>query len=81
MSLEDLDRLLALRVEDAQLAAQLAQPLGVQELCELAAARGLEVGEADILSAQQREESRLSQQQLQERVAQEARRLRHFIQG
>lgn len=81
MSLEDLDRLLALRGEDAQLAAQLAQPLGVQELSELAAARGLEVGEADVFAAQQREESRLSQQQLQERVAQEARRLRHFIQG
>jgi len=81
MSLEDLDRLLALRGTDLALSERMGRPLSVQDLIALAAERGLSVTETDVLAAQEREEARCAPEELQERAAQEARRLRHFIQG
>ena len=81
MALADLDRLLELRGQDPELAKSMAEPLAMDQLIALAAARGLAVTEADVLAAQERADAAMAPQQLQERVAQEARRLRHFIQG
>lgn len=81
MALADLDRLLELRGQDQELAQAMAEPLAMDQLIALAAARGLAVTEADVLAAQERADAAMAPQQLQERVAQEARRLRHFIQG
>lgn len=81
MALADLDRLLELRGQDPELAKAMAEPLAMDQLIALAAARGLVVTEADVLAAQERADAVMAPQQLQERVAQEARRLRHFIQG
>ena len=64
-----------------RLAQAMAEPLAMDQLIALAAARGLAVTEADVLAAQERADAAMAPQQLQERVAQEARRLRHFIQG
>lgn len=81
MALADLDRLLELRGQDPELAQAMAEPLAMDQLLAMAAARGLAVTEADVLAAQERADATMAPQQLQERVAQEARRLRHFIQG
>jgi Nitrogen fixation protein of unknown function. len=81
MALADLDRLLELRGQDPELAQAMAEPLAMDQLIALAAARGLAVTEVDVLAAQERADAAMAPQQLQERVAQEARRLRHFIQG
>lgn len=81
MALADLDRLLELRGQDPELAQMMAEPLAMDQLIALAAARGLAVTEADVLAAQERADAAIAPQQLQQRVAQEARRLRHFIQG
>ena len=81
MALADLDQLLALRVDDAALAEQLKGPLDLEGLIAIAAERGLVVTEADIFAAQQRDQAASSSAQLQHEAAQDARRLRHFIQG
>ena len=81
MALADLDQLLALRVDDAALAEQLTGPLDLEGLIAIAAERGLVVTEADIFAAQQRDQAAISSAQLQREAAQDARRLRHFIQG
>lgn len=81
MALADLDQLLALRNSDQTLAERLAGPLDLEELVALASERGLEVTEADVFEAQQREQHDRSSTELQQDAAQESRRLRHFIQG
>ena len=81
MSLEDLDRLLELRQTDVELAARLASPMELAELIALAAERGFQVSEDDVLQARQREIARSSSEDLQREQGEEARRLRHFIHG
>ena len=81
MSIKDLDRLLALREEDPLLDKQLEDAIEVEQFLELAQDRGLDVTEADLFAAQQRDEGSLSAEELQRRMAEESRRLRHFIQG
>ena len=81
MSIEDLDRLLARRKTDPELALQLQQPLSLDEFLELAQQHGLEVTEADVFAAQQRDEKDCSAAELQQRMGDEVRRLRHFIPG
>ncbi len=81
MSLEQLDAFLAHARGTAALAERLGQPLPLEELLALAAAAGFAVEEADVIAAQLREEQRLSSGELQQRAAQEARRLRTFIPG
>ena len=81
MSLQDLDQLLDSRQQDPALAEQLAQPLPVEELISLAQSRGLTITEDDVFQAQQREQSNASAADLQQQMAPESRRLRHFIPG
>ena len=57
VALKDLDQLLALRQSDAELAARLRQPLDLEAFLALAADYGCSVTEADVLEAQQREQS------------------------
>lgn len=81
VALKDLDQLLALRQSDAELAARLRQPLDLEAFLALAADYGCSVTEADVLEAQQREQSARSAEDLQHEQAGESRRLRSFIQG
>ncbi|MEB3157941.1 MAG: Nif11 family protein [Synechococcus sp.] len=81
MTLADLDQLLALRQQDAGLAERMAGPMDLEELIALAAERGLTISEADVFAAQQREQSSCPSAALQHQAAQDALRLRHFIQG
>ena len=81
MSIEDLDRLLARREIDAVLARQLRQPLNMEDFLELAKHYDFEVTESDLFAAQQRDEKCCSAAELQRRMGDEARRLRHFIPG
>ena len=81
MSLQDLDQLLDSRQEDPALAEQLAQPLPVEELISLAQSRGLTITEDDVFQAQQREQTKASAADLQQQMAPESRKLRHFIPG
>ena len=81
MSLQDLDQLLDSRQEDPALAEQLAQPLPVEELISLAQSRGLTITEDDVFQAPQREQTKASAADLQQQMAPESRRLRHFIPG
>ena len=81
MSLQDLDQLLGSRHDDPDLAAQLAQPLPLEELITLAQSRGLAITEDDVFQAQQREQTNASAADLQQQMAPESRRLRHFIPG
>lgn len=81
MSLQDLDAFLRLRETDAALAASLAEPVSVEALIELAREHGLNITEEDVFSAQAREEAHAPSAELQRRMAEDSRRLRHFIQG
>ena len=81
MSIKDLDRLLALRKQDPLLDKQLEDAIEVEQFLELAQDHGLDVTVADLFAAQQRDEGSLSAEELQRRMAEESRRLRHFIQG
>ena len=51
------------------------------ELVDVGRQRGLSITEADVISAQLREDSDAPSAELQRRMADESRRLRHFIQG
>lgn len=81
MSLEDLDRLLAMRAEDDALRLRLSEPVELATLKQLAQERGLTIQEDDILAAQHRADQARSAADLQANHGNEARRLRHFIHG
>ena len=81
LSLDQLDAFLAHARSHPQLAERLEQPLDLEELLALAAAEGFAVQEADVIAAQLREDEQLSDQELQRRAGEEARRLRSFIPG
>ena len=81
MSLQDLDTLLQRRYEEQELAKRLSEPVSVETLIELGRQRGLSITENDVISAQLREDSDAPSADLQRRMADESRRLRHFIQG
>ena len=81
MSLEDLDRLLAMRADDDALRLRLSEPVELATLKQLAQERGLTIQEDDILAAQHRADQARSAADLQEKHGNEARRLRHFIHG
>ena len=81
MSLQDLDTLLQRRHEEQELAKRLSEPVSVETLIELGRQRGLSITESDVISAQLREDSDAPSADLQRRMADESRRLRHFIQG
>ena len=79
MSLEQLDAFLAHARQMPELAVRLAEPLELQAFLELARGAGYPLEEADVIAAQQRQESSLSDAELQERAGAECRRLRNFI--
>lgn len=81
MSLEDLDRFLLRRKIDPLLAQILEQPLELDEFLKLAHQQGFQVTEADVFAAQLRDEKTYSAKELQHRLGDDARRLRHFIPG
>lgn len=79
MSLANLDAFLAHARRTPALQERLKQPLELPELLDLAAGAGFVVEEADVLAAQQRQDSSLSAQELQARAGADARKLRSFI--
>ncbi len=81
MSLEQLDAFLAHARSQPQLLERLQQPLDLEDLLQLAQGEGFLVEEQDVIAAQVREEEHLSDQELQRRAGEEARRLRTFIPG
>ena len=81
MSLDDLDRLLAMRAQDQALRIRLSQPIEPATLQQLAEERGLSVDDDDIIAAQQRADQERSATELQAQQGEDARRLRHFIYG
>jgi hypothetical protein len=84
MSLDQLDAFLAHSCGRPELNARThdhENPLDLASFLALARKEGFDVEESDVLAALEREEASLTDAQLQERAAVEARRLRHFIPG
>lgn len=79
MSLAQLDAFVAAARLDPELQGRLEQPLELAEFLSLARGSGYAVDEADVIAAQARAEQALSDQELQRRAGEEARKLRHFI--
>ncbi|MBM5800030.1 MAG: Nif11-like leader peptide family natural product precursor [Cyanobacteria bacterium K_DeepCast_35m_m2_023] len=79
MSLAQLDAFVAAARQDPQLQNQLAQQLELSDFLALARGAGFAVDEADVIAAQVRAEQALSDEELQRRAGEEARKLRHFI--
>jgi predicted ribosomally synthesized peptide with nif11-like leader len=79
VSLEQLDAFVAAARHDPTLQARLDQPLELAEFLALARGAGYALSEADVIAAQTRAEQALSDQELQRRAGEEARKLRHFI--
>jgi predicted ribosomally synthesized peptide with nif11-like leader len=84
MSLTELDAFLAHARSHSDLLARLqdeTSPLEISDFLQLAHAQGFPISETDVIEAQQRQESLLSDDELQRRAGVEARRLRHFLHG
>jgi len=81
MALNQLDDFLKQARLDPNLAQQLSKPLDLEEFLKLAAQAGYRLSEQDVLAAQARQEASLSNQELQQRAGEEARKLRSFIPG
>ena len=84
MSLEQLDAFIARAKVDPELRQRLQdapEPPALEEFLAMARAAGFDVEEADVIAAQLRAEVQLSDEELQRRAGEEARRLRHFILG
>lgn len=81
MALNQLDDFLKQARLDPNLAQQLSKPPDLEEFLELAAQAGYTLSEQDVLAAQARQEASLSDQELQQRAGEEARKLRSFIPG
>lgn len=79
MSLAQLDAFVEAARLDPALQEQLEQPLELADFLALARGAGYAVIEADVIAAQARAEQALSDQELQRRAGEEARKLRHFI--
>jgi len=79
VSLAQLDAFVAGARQDPSLQRQLERPLELAEFLALARGAGYAVDEADVIAAQARAEQALSDQELQRRAGEEARKLRHFI--
>lgn len=81
VSLQQLDAFLAFARGDADLSVRLQQPMDLADLLSLAAQAGYAVEEADVIAAMVREDEKLSDQDLQRRAGEDARKLRNFIPG
>jgi predicted ribosomally synthesized peptide with nif11-like leader len=84
MSLDQLDAFLAHARQVEALNCRLhdvADPPDLRTFLAMAREAGFAVEEADVIAAQQRAEDALTDEELQSRAGEEARRLRHFIPG
>jgi predicted ribosomally synthesized peptide with nif11-like leader len=81
VSLQQLDAFLAFARGDADLSVRLQQPMDLADLLSLAVQAGYAVEEADVIAAMVREDEKLSDQDLQRRAGEDARKLRNFIPG
>lgn len=84
MSLEQLDAFLERARREPDLERRLrdrSDPLALEDFLDLAQRQGFQISEDDVLAAQVRAEAELSDDELQRRAGEEARRLRHFISG
>lgn len=84
MSLDQLDAFLAHASQDPDLQQRLhdhQDPPELEEFLVLAHQAGYAVAAEDVIAAQERAEAALSDDELQRRAGEEARRLRHFIPG
>ena len=79
MALDQLDAFMAHARGDQQLRQQLEQPLDLEAFLALAHGAGFYLSEQDVLAAQARADSQLSDSELQRRAGEDARRLRSFI--
>ena len=81
MSLQKLDAFLTHCQSRPELHDRLHGGVDLETFLALAAEAGFELSENDVIEAQQRAEADLSDEELQRRAGEEARRLRHFIPG
>ncbi len=81
MSLPLLDAFLAHCQSRPELQERLHGGVDLETFLALASEAGFELSENDVIEAQQRAEADLSDEELQRRAGEEARRLRHFIPG
>jgi predicted ribosomally synthesized peptide with nif11-like leader len=84
MTLDQLDKFLAFARQRPELDSRLRDaeaPLDLESFITLAHAQGFDLEEGDVIAAMLREEENLSDAELQERAAENARRLRNFIPG
>jgi predicted ribosomally synthesized peptide with nif11-like leader len=84
MGLDQLDAFLAYARQRPELQRQLqdqSNPLDLADFLALALGAGFELIEADVIAAQVRQDEQLSDAELQEQAAREARRMRNFIRG
>ncbi len=81
MSLQQLDAFLDHCRSRPELQEQLHAGVDLEAFLALARGAGYELTETDVIEAQQRAEADLSDEELQRRAGEEARRLRHFIPG
>lgn len=81
MSLETLDAFVSQARLRPDLAKRLAEPLDLEAFLALAASEGFDLQPDDVIAAQQREQERLSDAELQRQAGEEARRLRNFVYG
>lgn len=81
MSLSQLDAFLAHCRSRPELQEQLHGGVDLETFLALACEAGFELSEIDVIQAQQRADADLSDEELQRRAGEEARRLRHFIPG
>ncbi len=81
MSLQQLDAFLEHCRSQPELQERLHGGVDLEAFLALARGAGYELSEHDVIEAQQRAEADLSDEELQRRAGEEARRLRHFIPG
>lgn len=81
MSLQQLDAFLDHCRSRSELQDRLHGGVDLETFLALARGAGYELTENDVIEAQQRAEADLTDEELQRRAGEEARRLRHFIPG
>ena len=81
VSLPQLDAFLAHSHSRPGLNSHLRDGVDLETFLALAREAGFAIDENDVIAAQQRAEEALSDEELQRRAGEEARRLRHFIPG
>ncbi len=81
MSLDQLDAFVSQARANPELSQRLAEPMELEAFLQLAASAGFDLQADDVIAAQEREQERCSDAELQRQAGEEARRLRHFVYG